>query len=73
MGRLAALLALTLCVGCSSTEGYLSEDGIWGDLGSRFSSAPRYAPTSPVSSPAFYPDLTAKNSPDKPAAPAGKP
>jgi hypothetical protein len=69
MGRLAALLTLTLCVGCSSTESYLSEDGIWGDLGSRFSSTPRYAPTSPVSSPAFYPDLA----PAAPVAPSGKP
>ena len=66
MGRIATLLALTFCVGCSSTEGYLSEDGVWGDLGARFSSAPRYAPPSAVSAPAFYPDPAAQTPLDAP-------
>ena len=75
MGRLGALL-LTLCVGCAGNETYLTDDGIWGSMAARFSSAPRYAPTSTTSSPAFYPDMVVGKSPDAPSpatvAPNGK-
>lgn len=66
MGRLGALL-LTLCVGCAGNETYLTDDGIWGGMAARFSSAPRYAPTSTTSSPAFYPDMVVGESPDEPS------
>ena len=59
-----ASLTLILCVGCASNDGYISDDGVWGDLASRMSSTPRYAPQSPISSPAFYPDMVAGKSPD---------
>ena len=65
MGRLAAFV-LTLCVGCAGNETYLTDDGIWGSMASRFSSAPRYAPPSTTSSPAFYPDMVVGKSPDAP-------
>ena len=75
MRRLAAFV-LTLCVGCAGNESYLTDDGIWGGMAARFSSAPRYAPTSTTSSPAFYPDMVVGRSPDAPttatAAPGGK-
>ena len=66
MARLAVLM-LALCAGCASSETYLTDDGIWGGMAARFSSAPRYAPTSTTSSPAFYPDMVVGESPDAPS------
>jgi hypothetical protein len=63
MWRYAALTFL-FCVGCASNDAYVCEDGVWGDFASRLSSAPRYAPQSPTSSPAFYPDMVAVKSAD---------
>ena len=68
--RRLAVLVLTLCVGCAGKGGYVSEDGMWGDMATRFSTAPRYAPTSTTSAPAFYPDMVVGKSPDAPVAAA---
>jgi hypothetical protein len=64
MWRTAAFI-LILCAGCANKEGTLLEDSVWGDLGSRLSPTPHYAPSTTVSSPAFYPDLAPTPPPAK--------
>jgi hypothetical protein len=57
MWRVAAL-ALLVCAGCAN-EDYLWHDTALGEACARLCPGPAYAPTSTLSSPAFYPAVPA--------------
>ena len=58
MWRLAAL-ALIVCAGCANEDSWWRDSAL-GEVGARLSGRRPYAPTSSVSSPAFYPPAPAE-------------